>query len=110
LDDKFVGRVEDVVKVGDKLQVKVIAIDEHDRIKLSRKALLRESRPAGEPGPAPVAAAPRQGGERGERSERGDRGERGERRDRGDRGERRDRGDRGERVPRDRSTGGEGGE
>src|SRR5262249_34940378 len=33
LDDKFVGRVEDVVKMGDKLQVKVIAIDEHDRIK-----------------------------------------------------------------------------
>ena len=42
LDDKYVGKVEDVVKVGDKVQVKVIAIDEHDRGKLSRKALLRE--------------------------------------------------------------------
>src|SRR5262249_2547388 len=42
LDDKYVGKVDDVVKVGDRLQVKVIAIDEHDRVKLSRKALLRE--------------------------------------------------------------------
>src|SRR5207248_1488536 len=50
LDDKYVGRVEDVCKVGDVLDVKVIAIDEHDRVKLSRKALLREQR--GEP-PAP---------------------------------------------------------
>src|SRR5262249_20378808 len=42
LDDKYVGKVEDVCKVGDILQVKVIAIDDHDRVKLSRKALLRE--------------------------------------------------------------------
>ena len=42
LDDKYVGKVEDVCKVGDKLQVKVIAIDDQDRVKLSRKALLRE--------------------------------------------------------------------
>jgi polyribonucleotide nucleotidyltransferase len=42
LDDKYVGRVEDVCKVGDKIRVKVIAIDEQDRVKLSRKALLRE--------------------------------------------------------------------
>jgi polyribonucleotide nucleotidyltransferase len=103
LDDKFVGRVDDVVKVGDKLQVKVIAIDEHDRVKLSRKALLREQRPAGEPGGGPaVVAGPRperEGRERGEgrdRGERRDRGDRGERRDRGDRGDRNDRGDRGE--------------
>jgi polyribonucleotide nucleotidyltransferase len=42
LDDKYVGKVEDVCKVGDHVQVKVIAIDEHDRVKLSRKVLLRE--------------------------------------------------------------------
>jgi polyribonucleotide nucleotidyltransferase len=42
LDDKYVDRVENVVKVGDRLQVKVIAIDDQDRVKLSRKALLRE--------------------------------------------------------------------
>jgi polyribonucleotide nucleotidyltransferase len=41
LDDKYVGKVEDVCKVGDHMQVKVIAIDEHDRVKLSRKVLLR---------------------------------------------------------------------
>lgn len=52
LDDKYVGRVEDVCKVGDVLQVKVIAIDEHDRVKLSRKVLLREQHKPGE-GSAP---------------------------------------------------------
>ncbi len=44
LDDKYVGKVEDVCKVGDPMQVKVIAIDDHDRVKLSRKALLREQK------------------------------------------------------------------
>jgi polyribonucleotide nucleotidyltransferase len=58
LDDKYVERVEDVVKVGDKLQVKVIAIDDQDRVKLSRKALLRE-----QSGEAPAAGPPpRRGG------------------------------------------------
>jgi polyribonucleotide nucleotidyltransferase len=42
LDDKYVSRVEDVVKVGDRIPVKVIAIDEQNRLKLSRKAALRE--------------------------------------------------------------------
>ncbi len=50
LDDKYVGRVEDVCKVGDQLQVKVIAIDEHDRVKLSRKVLLREQNKPAEGG------------------------------------------------------------
>jgi polyribonucleotide nucleotidyltransferase len=31
-----------VCKVGDELEVKVIAIDDQDRVKLSRKAVLRE--------------------------------------------------------------------
>src|SRR5208283_3161548 len=52
LDDKYVGRVDEVCKVGDKLQVKVIAIDDQDRVKLSRKAILREQNPQ------PAAAAP----------------------------------------------------
>jgi len=56
LDDKYVGRVEDVCKVGDVLQVKVIAIDEHDRVKLSRKVLLREQHKA-DGGAPPDAAA-----------------------------------------------------
>jgi polyribonucleotide nucleotidyltransferase len=40
LDVGYVGRVEDVVQLGDRVLVKVIAIDEQGRIKLSRKALL----------------------------------------------------------------------
>lgn len=60
LDDKYVGRVEDVVKVGDKLHVKVIAIDAQDRVKLSRKAALREMR--GETGESlPGSTAPEPG-------------------------------------------------
>ena len=59
LDDKYVGKVEDVCKVGDKLQVKVIAIDDQDRVKLSRKALLREEKglPPGEPSAPPPRGA-----------------------------------------------------
>jgi polyribonucleotide nucleotidyltransferase len=57
LDDKYVERVDDVVKVGDRLQVKVIAIDDQDRVKLSRKALLREQ--GG--GEAPPLSGPRGG-------------------------------------------------
>jgi polyribonucleotide nucleotidyltransferase len=51
LDDKYVDRVDSVCKVGDMMQVKVIAIDDQDRVKLSRKAVLREqsSKPAGPP-------------------------------------------------------------
>jgi polyribonucleotide nucleotidyltransferase len=63
LDDKYVGSVNDVCKVGDVMKVKVISIDEHDRVKLSRKVLLREA--AGlPPGGAPAQQQqPRQGGE-----------------------------------------------
>jgi len=40
LSDGFVKNVGDVVKMGDKMEVKVIAVDEQNRVKLSRKALL----------------------------------------------------------------------
>jgi len=50
LDDKYVDKVESVCKVGDHMQVKVIAIDDQDRVKLSRKALLREQKGGGDPG------------------------------------------------------------
>ncbi len=54
LDDKYVEKVENVCKVGDKLTVKVIAIDDQDRVKLSRKAILRDQRGGGPPpGDAP---------------------------------------------------------
>jgi len=42
LSDGYVERVEDAVKVGDTVRVKVISVDESGRIKLSRKAVLRE--------------------------------------------------------------------
>jgi polyribonucleotide nucleotidyltransferase len=81
LDDKYVERVDTVCKVGDMIKVKVIAIDDQDRVKLSRKAVLREER-----GEAP---APDQGAPPPRRDDRGPRrDDRGPRRD--DRGPRRD--------------------
>ena len=42
LSDGFVKNVNDVCKVGDVLEVKVIAVDDQNRVKLSRKAVLAE--------------------------------------------------------------------
>jgi polyribonucleotide nucleotidyltransferase len=42
LSDGYVNSVVDVCKVGDEMLVKVIAIDDQDRVKLSRKAAMRE--------------------------------------------------------------------
>jgi len=42
LSDEYVKSVADVCKVGDFVHVKVIAVDDQDRVKLSRKAALRE--------------------------------------------------------------------
>lgn len=39
-----VGRVEDVVKIGDEILVKVTEIDKQGRVNLSRKAVLREEK------------------------------------------------------------------
>lgn len=58
LDDKYVDKVDNVCKVGDRLQVKVIAIDDQDRVKLSRKALLREQNPKPPAGPGGEAPPP----------------------------------------------------
>ena len=107
VSDRYLERVEDLLKVGDEVRVKVILIDDAGRIKLSRKQAMKEE---GLSDPEPVGAA---GGERGPRGgERrgggghrggGDRGGRG-----GDRGGHRgggrgpDRGPRSERpAPRD---------
>lgn len=52
LSDQYVDNVEDYVKVGDQVKVKVILIDDAGRIKLSRKAAMKElgeSDPAREP-------------------------------------------------------------
>ncbi len=51
LSDGYVKSVSDICKQGDMLQVKVIAVDEQNRVKLSRKAVLAElaNAAAGEP-------------------------------------------------------------
>jgi polyribonucleotide nucleotidyltransferase len=42
LSHEYVGSVSDVCSVGDMMKVKVIAVDEQDRVKLSRRAVLEE--------------------------------------------------------------------
>ena len=42
LSDGFVKSVSDICKVGDTFEVKVIAVDDQNRVKLSRKAVLAE--------------------------------------------------------------------
>jgi polyribonucleotide nucleotidyltransferase len=65
LADDYVASVSDVCKVGDPMQVKVIAIDDQDRVKLSRRAALKELNPdAPVPAPAPASKPPRNGGGR----------------------------------------------
>jgi polyribonucleotide nucleotidyltransferase len=49
LAEGFVKNINDVVSVGDRLKVKVINVDEQGRIKLSRKAILKEEAGAEEP-------------------------------------------------------------
>jgi len=42
LSDEYVDSIHNICKVGDRFDVKVIAVDDQNRIKLSRKAVLRE--------------------------------------------------------------------
>ncbi len=79
LSDQYVANVNDVCKVGDTMQVKVIAIDDQDRVKLSRKAVLRAEKGEVDEEPAPA------GEERPRDRDRGDRGGRDRGRGRGDR-------------------------
>ena len=77
-----VKEVKDELREGDQILVKVLSI-EGNRIKLSRKAVLREQR---EKLGLPPAPEPAGGGERSDRSERSERSDRGGRdRDRGER-------------------------
>ncbi|MBR4753308.1 MAG: polyribonucleotide nucleotidyltransferase [Thermoguttaceae bacterium] len=76
LSDEYVDNIQAFCKVGDKFDVKVIAIDDQNRVKLSRRAVLKErgetDRPEGAPEPEERPERP----ERGERRERRDRRER----------------------------------
>ncbi|MGI9427768.1 MAG: polyribonucleotide nucleotidyltransferase [Bythopirellula sp.] len=42
LSDEYVSSVADICSVGDEMKVKVIAVDEQDRVKLSRKVAMAE--------------------------------------------------------------------
>ncbi len=53
-----VGRVEDVVKVGDEITVQVIEVDNLGRINLSRKALLAKTNPTGGAGETTATGGP----------------------------------------------------
>ena len=49
LTDGFVKNVEDVIKMGEMIKVKVVDVDPSGRIKLSRKAAMKEEEPQPEP-------------------------------------------------------------
>ncbi len=112
LSDRFVEAVTDYVNMGDEVKVKVLLIDDTGRIKLSRKAAMKE---LGQSDPEPVRTTggderddeggEREGGHGGDR-DHGDRGpsDRGPR----DRGPRSGGGGGGDRGPR-RDSGGGGG-
>jgi polyribonucleotide nucleotidyltransferase len=52
LSDKYVKTVAEVVKLGDTIRVKVISVDDTGRVKLSRKAVLKEEKEAAEKKPS----------------------------------------------------------
>ncbi|MEZ6056134.1 MAG: polyribonucleotide nucleotidyltransferase [Planctomycetaceae bacterium] len=79
LSNGFVKSVGDILSVGDVIDVKVIAVDEQNRVKLSRKVLMEggeEGEGGGEGAAEPEAREPRgdrggdKGGDRGGRSRR----------------------------------------
>ena len=45
LDTKRVEKVEDIVKIGDEIMVKVMEVDKQGRINLSRKDAMAETAP-----------------------------------------------------------------
>jgi polyribonucleotide nucleotidyltransferase len=65
LDNYRVGRVEDVVNIGDEIQVKVIGIDPEGKVRLSRRALLEPSSGSGDDR---GGGGDRGGSDRGDRS------------------------------------------
>ncbi|MBQ4203973.1 MAG: polyribonucleotide nucleotidyltransferase, partial [Thermoguttaceae bacterium] len=86
LSDEYVDNIQSFCKPGDKFEVKVIAIDDQNRIKLSRRAVLLErglsDRPADAPQEDDDAEYRRDDAREERRSERSERSERRERRPR----------------------------
>lgn len=64
IDEQRVRAVEDVLKEGDEVLVKVIEVEPSGKIRLSRRAALREK--AGLP-PEPIEPRPQRSGDRGDR-------------------------------------------
>ena len=101
-------KVEDVLSVGQEVDVKLLEIDaKTGKMRLSMRALTEKPEGYVEPkssrGPRREGGSDkgeRRGGERGERREHGDRGERRGNDRRGDRGDRQDRGERRNFAPR----------
>ncbi len=73
LSDGYVSSVQDICKEGDEMQVMVIDVDDHDRVKLSRRRAMEELGLKDELVPAGGGeeGAERPARERGERSDRG---------------------------------------
>src|SRR3954470_8245341 len=67
LSDQYVDRVTDVVQMGDEVRVKVILVDDQGRIKLSRKAAMKEE--GNSEIEEPVGAPASRGGGRAEEDE-----------------------------------------
>ena len=69
IDVKRVAKVEDVLKMGDEVEVKVLEIDENGKIRLSRKAVIAPGSENDSPGPRrdgpPREHAGGRGGDRG---------------------------------------------
>ncbi len=84
----YVSSVGDICRVGDEMKVLVIDVDDHDRVKLSRRRALEELGLPDELAPKTDGPPPEGGGDRPPRPPREDRGDRGDRprHDRGDRG------------------------
>ncbi|QDT12104.1 polyribonucleotide nucleotidyltransferase [Planctomycetes bacterium K23_9] len=80
LSSGYISSIDKVVNVGDSMKVLVIDVDEHDRVKLSRRKALEE---LGEEDPIAAAEAENGGGDRPERSSGGGDGEDRPRRRRG---------------------------
>ena len=78
LSNGYVSSVADVCNVGDPMKVLVIGVDDHDRVKLSRRRALEELGLTDELASQPRPERPPRG-DRPERSERGERGGGGER-------------------------------
>jgi polyribonucleotide nucleotidyltransferase len=63
IQDGRVDKTEDIVKKGDTVQVKLLSIDEKGRLRLSRKAALKELSEQGGGAPAPSTGGGDAGGE-----------------------------------------------